>query len=216
MSRPMLTLATALFLTQGALGPAHVTLLGTAPTRAERAALLTSTAALPGTGILLVEDAPPTPPPGQPGASVQDLRLERERLADSRPSLGAGIGMLASGVVLSLAGAVLAVYGGAYLAVGALFGQMFATSSAFLAVGVVGIVILAVGVVVLAVGIPLLIVGAVKLSRTVRERSAIGQEMDKIDERIRALEQATPPPPPAPMSVERARTAAPLVTVASF
>lgn len=214
MSRPMLTLATALFLTQGALGPAHVTLLGTAPTRAERAALLASEAALPGTGILLVEDAPPTPPPGQPGASVQDLRLERQRLSDSRPSLGAGIGMLASGVVLCLAGAVFAIYGAAAAFTGLY--AMSLSSSVMSVVTIAGFVILGVGVVVLAVGIPLAIIGGVTLSRTLRQRSAIGQQMDQIDERIRQLEEATPPPPPTPMSVERARTAAPLVTVASF
>lgn len=220
----MLTLTALVVSLSGALVPSQATLLGAAP-EARRSAALTSEAPALGTGVLLAqaEEAPPTPPPGvaQPAApagpkTLQQLRDERAALDQSRPGIGGGIAMLAVGVVLDFIGIPFGAYGLVFL-----FSNFFlpvaSGSTASTVLTVVGFVMLGVGIVALGVGIPLTIIGAIKLARSLRERRAIGEQMNVIDEQIRVLEEgATPPPPVMPNSVENNARPAPALVVAEF
>jgi hypothetical protein len=209
MERAMLTLATLVVSLHGSFALSQV----------PRSALLTAEAPLPGTGILLAQDeALPPPPPGVAAPrTLQDLRAERARLDGTRPSLGGGIAMLAVGAALSLAGLGVGV-GGLYMLVLYLFtsnGAVFGTTLATVFT-VVGFVFLGVAVVALGVGIPLAVIGGRKLSTTIRERNAIGAQMNAIDEQIRQLEQLAPEAPPPPTSVERNLGPQPLLVLSTF
>jgi hypothetical protein len=172
-----------------------------------------------GTGMLLAQDsAPPLPPPGvaQP-LTLQQLRDERARLDATRPSLGGPIAMLAVGAVLALSGAGFAA-SGLYTVIGYILAGAFSGASTVgTIVTVAGFVILGIGVVMLAVGIPLAIIGGVRLKKTIGERSAIGVELNAVDEKIKALEEgAAPPPPVLPNSVERNLGPTPTLVVSTF
>lgn len=175
-----------------------------------------------GTGMLLGQDAaPPLPPPGvaqpQGPLTLQQLRDERTRLDNSRPSLGGPIAMLAVGAALAIAGLGFGL-SGAYLVIGYIIAGAFSGASTVgTIVTVAGFVVLGIGVVLLAVGIPLAIIGGVRLKRTINERTAIGVEMNAVDEKIKALEEgAAPPPPVLPNSVERNLGPTPTLVVSTF
>lgn len=217
----MLTLTALVLSLSGSFVPSQATLLGAAP-EAHRAAMLTAEAPTLGTGILLAQaDAPPAPPPGvaQPAPAapktLQQLREERTALDQSRPGIGGGIALLAVGVVADGIGLSFGAWG-----LATLFSSFFlraAGTTVNTALTAAGFVMLGLGIIALAVGIPLTIVGAIKLARSLRERRAIGEQMNAIDEQIRLLEESAPPPPPVmPNSVENNLRPRPALVVAEF
>jgi hypothetical protein len=90
--------------------------------------------------------------------TVAELMAERSRLADSMPSVGLGIALLASG-------------GGVFV-VG--FGVFWAVS-------------ILVGVIMMVAAVPLLIIGPILLAGAARERRAIQSQVRLVDQRIAAL-----------------------------
>ena len=185
-------------------------------------ASLTGAPAQVGTGMLLAQDTPPPPPgvetlPAQP-RTLQELHAERERLDATRPSVGGPVAMLAVGAGLCVVGAVVGLVGLDLLLTYFLTGlgsSYYGTLGTFLTVA--GFVCVGIAVVAIAVGIPLAVIGGIRLKKTVNERSAVGEQMNAIDEQIRALEENTPPPaPPPPSSVERNAGPQPLLVMGTF
>ena len=177
-----------------------------------------------GTGMLLAQSEAPPPPPGdsgglglaRPARSLQELRDERTRLDATRPSLGGPIAMLAVGAGLALVGAGVGL-GGLELLIAYFFTTgLYGGSSIATVFTVAGFVLLGIGVVMLGVGIPLAIIGGIRLKKTINERTAIGVEMNLIDDQIKALEDNVPPPAPMPTSVERNQGPQPLLVLSSF
>lgn len=169
-----------------------------------------------GTGILLAGDALPPPPPGlaQP-KTLQQLRDERAALDATRPSVGGPVAMLAVGAGLCLFGVAFGIVGlellVLYLFTGSSLGYLGTVFT------VMGFVFAGLAVVAIAVGIPLAVVGGIRLKKTVNERSKIGEEMNKLDEQMKQLEDLTPPAaPPPPPTVERERGPQPMILLATF
>lgn len=164
-----------------------------------------------GEGMLLAQagEPPPIPPPAgevgaipMPARSLQDLRAEYQRLDESRPGLAGPIVMLAIGVPAFVIGFAIFY---SFVLYDLIFGGL---SSVFYLGFIIGIPLLVVGLV-------LAIVGGVRLGRTIRERSSIGQQMEEVKKQIEALESAPPPPPP-PSSVQNELGPRPAFVMATF
>jgi hypothetical protein len=212
----MLTLTALVVSLSGSFVPAQASLLGASP-EVRRAAQLTGEAPQWGTGVLLAQDAPPPPPPSGLATprTLAELQAERARLDGTRPSLGGPIALLAVGAGLCVVGLGVGL-GGFYTVLVYFFtGGSLGTVSTVLTIA--GFVLLGIGVAAIGVGIPLAVIGGRRLASTIRERRAVGAQLNALDEQIRAMEQGAPTIPlPPPTSVERNQGPQPYAVVANF
>jgi hypothetical protein len=158
-----------------------------------------------GARIQFVQDENPNgdfPPLEQ--MTREQLQREWDRLDSERPGLGGAIGLLAGGAVIAFVGLYVCIYGAAF----AFVSTQTSTSGISPAVGTI---LLVIGVVLIAGGIALAVVGGLKLKNTLHDRSRIGEQMNRIQDRLNSNpgqpyypqqpppgDQNTPPPPPPP------------------
>jgi hypothetical protein len=138
----------------------------------------------------------------------EQLQREWDRLDSNRPGLGGAIGLLAGGAAVAIIGFYVA-----YAGVAAAVISSGTTSSGISPT--VGAVLIVIGLVMLAGGIALAVVGGLKLRSTLHERSHIGEQMNRIQDRLNSNpsqpyypppppgdQNSPPPPPPPPPSVQ--------------
>lgn len=138
----------------------------------------------------------------------EQLQQEWDRLDSNRPGLGGGIGLAAGGVAVAIVGFYVA-----YAGLAAAIVSSGTTNSGISPA--VGAVLIVIGLVLLAGGITLGIIGGLKIRSTLRERSRIGEQMNRIQDRLNSNpgqpyypppppgdQNSPPPPPPPPPSVQ--------------
>ncbi len=127
------------------------------------------------------------------GSLTREQLQEEWRLLDAaRPSLAGSIGMLAAGVGMGIAGLFCAYFA----AIGQLVYGLGSSS-----ISTVAIVFIGVGAALVIGGAVLAIIGGIKLASTLRERRAIGEQMDDIQRQLDGLDSGGNPLPPPPTNV---------------
>ncbi len=149
----------------------------------------------------LVEDAPA--PPDYSKWSRDQLLHEYNRLDSERPSLGLPIALMVTGGV----GFVVGLYVGLFALIASATGSSATT-------------LLIVTAVLTLAGIGVLLCGVVLLVGALKERSAVNQQMDAIDQQLNGGAAPpgplAPPPPPPPGPTQVFAPVTPSIVLARF
>ncbi len=130
--------------------------------------------------LLFVSDDEDEKRPSIDAMTREQLAVELRRLDESRPSLVGPIVLMSVGAVLTFPGIGVFLVGVADL-----------SSSSIVPYLLVGF-----GAIMITVGAILLLIGTIKLATRFGARRAHAEEVDEVQKRIDAIDQAMPPPPP--------------------
>ena len=142
--------------------------------------------------FLRVQQSAPTeqPTPGYEGWTRNQLLAERDRLDLSRPSIVLPIVGVAVGGGLLIVSGITALYAGLFAFLGGIIGRGSGIDT--------GVVIFC--AILAVIGAAGVVAGLIFLLPTLKERTAIGKQIDRVNDALEHLETdpGVPPPPPPP------------------